>query len=195
MPPLVAGYPPPPAVVHDPEAARAALAAAGGAAAIGRLELLFPSTELNRDVAEVLQQQWRAVLGLEVRLVNQESRTFAVAQSELDYQISRSSWIGDYFDPLTFLEIFTTGHRANRTGWSDPDYDALLDRAAAAADAGERFRLLAAAEERLLAAAPIVPLMLEVGLELVAPRLQGFTRNARGYVDWGRLAVQPERRP
>jgi len=189
VPPLVPGYPAADAPSHDADAARAALAEARFE---GPLELLYPSSELNRDVAEVLQQQWSEVLGLDVRLANQESRAFAAAQQAGEYQLSRSSWVGDYLDPLTFLEIFRGGHEANRTGWSDAEFDRLLDAAAEASTADERLRLLATAETRLLASGAVLPLMVDSGQELVAPRLHGFTRNPRGYVDWGRLALARE---
>lgn len=153
----------------------------------GGFEYLYNSSELNRNVAEVLQEQWRQRLGLRVRLSNLEWKSFLAAQRGLDYQISRSSWIGDYLDPMSFLEIFTSDSGNNRTGWADEVYDSLIAQARQERSPAARMALLREAERRLLDQAVIVPLYHEVSLELVSPRLAGFHRNLRGYVDWGRL--------
>lgn len=153
----------------------------------GRVEYLYNSSELNRSVAEILQAQWRESLDLEVALTNQEWKSFLAAQRGLEYQISRSSWIGDYLDPIAFLEIFTGESGNNRTGWQDDMYDGLIEQARGEADPEARRLLLREAERRLLDQAIIVPLYHEVSLELIDPRLEGLHRNLRGYIDWGRL--------
>jgi oligopeptide transport system substrate-binding protein len=158
----------------------------------GGFEYLYNSSELNRSVAEVLQDQWRRTLGQSVRLSNQEWKSFLAAQRGLEYQISRSSWIGDYLDPIAFLEIFHSASGNSRTGWVDAIYDRLIEQARRESHPEARRIVLREAERRLLDQAVIVPLYHEVSMELVSPRLLGFHRNLRGYIDWGRLAWQAE---
>jgi len=153
------------------------------------VEYLYNSSELNRDVAEVLQQQWKQNLGLTVRLANQEWKTFLSNQKGLEYQISRSSWVGDYLDPLTFLEIFHSASGNNRTGWKSTEYDTLLLNARQATNRERRFQALQQAEQLLLDQAVIVPLFYENSFELVSQRVTGFGRNLRGYIDWSRLGL------
>jgi oligopeptide transport system substrate-binding protein len=155
-----------------------------------QVEYLYNSSELNRDVAEVLQQQWQTELGITVRLANQEWKTFLASQKGLDYQISRSSWVGDYLDPMTFLEIFQSNSGNNRTGWKNREYDGLLQSAREATDRGLRLHLMQQAEVLLLDQAVIMPLFYENSFELVAKRVLGFQRNLRGYVDWSRLRLE-----
>jgi oligopeptide transport system substrate-binding protein len=50
---------------------------------------------------------------------------------QLDYDIARAGWIGDYEDPNTFLNMWVTNGGNNQTGWGNPAYDRLI---AAAAD-------------------------------------------------------------
>lgn len=158
----------------------------------GGFEYLYNSSELNRSVAEILQDQWRNALGLKVRLSNQEWKSFLSAQRDLEYQVSRSSWIGDYLDPIAFLEIFHSASGNSRTGWVDTVYDGLIEQARRESDPEARRIVLREAERRLLDQAVIVPLYHEVSMELVSPRLLGFHRNLRGYIDWGRLAWHSE---
>ncbi len=188
VPAGVAGWIPPPPPAWRQQATKPQLLAE--LAQMPPVEYLYNSSELNRDVAEVLQRQWRDGLGVHVRLLNQERKTFLAAQRALEYQASRSSWIADYLDPLSFLEIFESGSGNNRTGWSDAHYDQLLNQARHATDPLHRNQLLAAAEARLLDQAPMVPVFHEATFELVAARVAGFTRNLRGYIDWGRLSLQ-----
>jgi oligopeptide transport system substrate-binding protein len=191
VPELVDGYQKVQSGGFDAEQARQHLAKAklamGGS--IERLEYIYPSSELNRAVAEVLQQQWREVLGVEVALVNLENQSFRPLQRGLEYQVSHSSWIGDYLDPLTFLELFHTQSSNNRTGYSNTSYDSLLDEASARPLASERFELLAEAETMLLQQAVVLPLLVDISQELASPQLQGFQRNAAGVIDWAALRI------
>lgn len=192
VPPLLADWRPrPDPLAHDPARARAHLAAWRARGGERAPELLVPSGDFGRDLAAVLAEQWRATLGLEIRVLALEGREARAAERAGDYQLARSSWVGDYLDPETFLALFRSGDPNNRTGFADAGYDALLDAAAAASSAAERFEAFARAEERLLAAAAVIPLLVDANQELVSPRLAGFIPNPRGHVDWSALRPRP----
>lgn len=198
VPPLVDDYPTVQGPTFDLEAARAALARyrTRHPGPLPHLEYLYPSSDLNRALAEVLQQQWSKHLGVEVALANQESKTFFPRQRGLEYQVSHSSWVGDYLDPQTFLENFVASSGNNRTGFDDPGYADLLRWAAQCGDPVLRLELLAEAEQVLLDEGVVLPLLLDVGQELVSPDLRGFHRNAAGIIDWAALTPstqQPSR--
>jgi oligopeptide transport system substrate-binding protein len=106
-----------------------------------------------------------------IDLRNQEWATFLRSLDSLDFDIARSSWVGDYDDPLTFLDCFATGRGNNRTGWSDLPYDNLLAQAMAEPNPAKRLRLLEQAEEILVAQAmPILPLYHFVGCLMFDPK-------------------------
>ncbi len=143
------------------------------------LEIHYNTSEMHRDIAEVIADGWKRRLEIDVRLLNQEWKVYLDAQKSLAYDVSRSSWIGDYPDPNTFLEIFFTGNDNNRTGWSDARYDELVRGAAAELDPARRLELLAQAVELLLEALPILPIYSYVTQNLVHPRLGGFHENVQ----------------
>ena len=92
------------------------------------------------------------------------------SQSTLDFDLSRSAWIGDYSDPNTFLDLFMSNNPNNRTGWKHEGYDALMRRANAMADVAERAKLLRDAETLLIREEmPIVPIYIYVGFNLFDP--------------------------
>ena len=152
------------------------------------LELSYNTSESHRDIAEVTASSWRRNLGIEVRLRNQEWKVHLDAQTSLAYDLSRSSWIADHPDPIGFLSIFTSGHENNRTGWADAEYDRLLEKATVA-EAGKREELLAAAEERLLTQAPVIPIYDPKHWFWKDDRLLAIERGARA--GGGRIVAAP----
>src|SRR5262249_21087516 len=125
------GYQRPPGVKFDPAYARACLARAGFAGGKGfpRISILINTGEDNRRISEAVQAMWKRELGISIDISNQEWGSYLQATTNLQYDVARRSWIGDYLDPTTFLQLGLTGDGNNRTGWSDPHYDALLRRA------------------------------------------------------------------
>jgi len=169
-------------LARDLEEARRLLAEAGfgpGGEPFPTFEILFNTDQTNEDIAEVVADGWQRELGLKVKLLNQEWKVYLDSQRSLRYDVSRSSWIGDYADPNTFLDVFVTGGENSRTGWGNGRYDELIASAAREADEERRFALLAEAEAILLDELPILPLYDYVTRNLVNPRLGGFHENLR----------------
>jgi len=192
VPPLLAGYTPPQGPPHSPDTARRLLAEAGFPEGRGfpTLQLLYNTSESHKLIAEAIQHMWHTVLGIRVELLNQEWKVYMDSLSHLDYDIARSSWVGDYADPNTFLDMFVTGGGNNRTGWSDPRYDALIARAAREVDPPRRFALLQQAERLLVAdAMPILPIHFTVNVYLVHPRVLGVYNNARNVHPFRYIAI------
>ena len=108
-----------------------------------------------------------------------EKKVFLRAQSTLQYEISRSNWIGDYNDPNTFLDLFLSNNGNNRTGWKNARYDLLLREANLQTDMKRRAELLREAETLLVRdEAPLVPLFFYNGFNYYNPdRIQGIYGN------------------
>ena len=139
------------------------------------LELLFNTDRGHLRIAEHLSGYLNRALGVRIKPRNAEWQSFIETVRSGNYDIARAGWIGDYADPTTFLEMWVSGGGNNQTGWSDAEYDRLLKEArTAGAEPERRMALLAQAEERLLAQAPIIPLYLYAVRHLVSKRVQGF---------------------
>jgi oligopeptide transport system substrate-binding protein len=187
VPPGLAGYEEVRLPEPDVDQARRLMAEAGypGGEGFPEVELLFNTSEAHKQIAEVLQQQWNEALGVQVKLVNQEWKAFLATTTGVDYWISRGSWIGDYLDPNTFLDNWTSGNGNNRTGFSDPIYDALIERAARTLDPAERMRVLHEAEDRLLTQQMVIlPLYYYVVQNLYDDRdFAGLKPNLLNHID------------
>ncbi len=166
---------------YNPSRARELLAEAGFEDGEGfpRFDFLYNVDENHQLIAEALQAMWERNLGVRINLVNKEWRTYLQDVSTLNYDIARAGWIGDYNDPTTFLQKWETGDGNNNTGWSDAEYDDLMDQARAEPDPDRRLRHLQRAEEILMERGPIVPIYYYTNNILVSRHLEGFEPHNR----------------
>jgi len=189
VPPGMRGYEPPEGVPEHIEEARRLLAEAGYADGKGLAELsiLVNRGADHRPIAEVIQEQWRKHLGIRVRIEEVEWKVFLDRIHQLDYQIARAGWFGDYLDPNTFLDMFVTDGGNNETGWSNAEYDALIVAAAREADCARRADLFRQAERILLCEVPILPIYYYTSAFLVRPGLEGVVPSRLNRIEFGLL--------
>jgi len=186
VPPLLKGYTPPAGQVYNLAAARQLLADAGhpNGAGLPPIEILYNNSEILRLVAEAIQQMWHRDLGVDVRLVNQEYKSVFASRRNGDYQVLLGSWTADYLDATTFLDLWRSDNGNNHTGWSDPAYDALSNRANTLADPETRAAVLAEAEAFVLEAAPIIPLYFNTHVYFLHPAVQGWQPTPTDHSDF-----------
>jgi len=181
VPPGLDGHIAPEGLPYDPDRARALLAEAGFPEGRGfpLVRYLYSEGGLNEAIAVELQSMWRQKLGINVSLARQEWKVYLNSMNSLDYDIARSSWVGDYPDPNTFLDMFVTGGGNNRTGWSSKQYDDLIAAAAREADPAARLQILADAERLLVMQdTPVCPIYFYVGIQLYdADKIGGIEPN------------------
>ena len=177
------GYEGPKGLGFDPADARRLLADAGFPEGKGfpRLQVLYNTSEAHRDVCEVVQQMWKDNLNIRVDLLNQEWKVYLDTTDRKDFDIARASWIGDYTDPNTFLDMWVTNGGNNRTGWSNAKYDDLIRRAGMEPDPKQRMALFREAETVLVEQEmPIIPVYYFVTTEMYRPSVKGLYQNVRG---------------
>lgn len=171
---------------YNPDEARRLLAEAGiSPGSLPEIDYLFDSAaggpaRIHERVAVELKEMWARELGIRLELRRMEKKSYLIAQRGLDYGVSRSSWIGDYNDPTTFLELFMTDNGNNRTGWSNSAYDQMMRDAAQEPDLQRRADLLRDAETLLVRdEVPVIPLWFDVGFALFRPEeIDGIHANA-----------------
>jgi len=165
-PPGIPGYTQASGITYNPTQARRWLAEAGYPDGKGfpPISILYNSSQAHASIAVEVQAMWKRELGISIELRAQEWATYLKALDNLDYDVARSSWVGDYLDPNTFLDLFLTNRGNNRTGWSNPHYDQLMNSANLESDVAKRMNLMNQAEHVLNAEAPIAPLYFYIGM-------------------------------
>lgn len=97
-------------------------------------------------------------LGVELEIRTYPSSRYYSTIASSDADLIFTSWLGDFADPLAFLELFRGGSTMNDSGWKNKKFDELLVQAAVAGGEEERLNLLGQAENILLDEAMILPL-------------------------------------
>ena len=141
--------------------------------------VLYNTDKNHKVVAANIQNMWSKNLGIEVELVNTEWKTYLERVDNLNYEIARAGWIGDYNDPMTFLNLWVTGNGNNDTGWSNEEYDSLIQEAKRESDREKRKELLQKAESILLEEGPVIPIYEYSSNMLLDNRIQGFKPHNR----------------
>ena len=120
-------------------------------------ELMYNSEGAHKDICQIIQQNW-AEIGVNVELTNQEWAVFLNTRQNGEYEFARHGWIGDYSDPMTFLDMWVTGGGNNDCGFSNAEYDKLINDAKVEIDLTKRTEMLRKAEDILMDEMPIVPI-------------------------------------
>jgi len=166
-------------IPRDADGARQLLAEAGfpGGRGFPAVTLLYNTSEGHRAIAEAIQQIWRKSLKVDIDLYNQEWKVYLDNMHMKNYQICRAALVIDPYDPYQYLRSFETNSGYNDTGWSNPEYDRLLEQAIVLPDKGRRIALYRRAEEILMREMPIIPIYFYTHAYLVRPEVRGWTDN------------------
>ena len=114
-------------------------------------------TKGNTLYADMIAKAWKEHLKTEIKFKEVESRSFFSELSKHEYTLGSYTWIGDFADPLAFLQMWTSGSNLNEALYGNPAYDKLLAESLGQTGV-ERYQTLAAAEELLLHDAVIMPI-------------------------------------
>ncbi|MBW6472831.1 MAG: peptide ABC transporter substrate-binding protein [Anaerolineaceae bacterium] len=122
------------------------------------ITLMFNTSEGHRRIAEAIQQMWKDVLGLDIKLVNQEWRVYlSTIKGAGTPQIYRLGWCLDYADANNFIrEVFdqngssnpyTAGEPSGGVFWKNEEFSTIVRAAATEKDPVKRVEMYAQAEE------------------------------------------------
>ena len=141
------------------------------------IQIFYNTSESHRQLAELIQSQWKKNLGLKCTLYNQEWKIYQATIQDQKYDIARAGWIGDYNDPNTFMDLWLSGAGNNQTGFSNKRYDELIGLAAKTNNPEKRLAYFQEAETILLTELPIIPLYFYVSQKMIHPSLKGHNAN------------------
>ncbi|MCC8365812.1 peptide ABC transporter substrate-binding protein [Xenorhabdus sp. PB61.4] len=139
-----------------------------------KLSLLYNNLENNQRIAIAVSSEWKKKLGVEVKLVNQEWKTYVDNRNTGNFDVVRASWTGDYNEPSSFLSLLTSTHSGNLAKFYNPAYDALLKEASLETDDDARNRDYNQAEKMIEEQAPIVPIYQYTNGRLIKKWLKGY---------------------
>ncbi len=144
------------------------------------LELRYNTSENHKNTAVAIADMWKP-LGVNVSLYNSDTAThYAHLRDKGDFDVARAAWLADYSDPQSFLFMLESDNTGfNYANYNNPEYDSLMDQAAATTDLEERAKLLLEAEKIFMRDLPFIPLLYWSSINLVSPKVKGWEDNVQ----------------
>jgi ABC-type oligopeptide transport system substrate-binding subunit len=175
----------------DPEAARQLLANAGFEGGENFPPVVIGTYGVGYE--SVVAQELEQNLGVEVTVEGYDFETYTEFLDEPGApQIWTLSWSADYPHAHDFLGLLLeTGSSSNAGNWSNAEYDALIDQAAATADPAEQAVIYAQAQDILEIEAPVVPVEYNESWALSRTGLLGALDSGVGFIRYAGMAWAP----
>ncbi|MFP3387906.1 peptide ABC transporter substrate-binding protein [Brevibacillus sp. SIMBA_040] len=149
------------------------------------ITLSYNTSEGHKKIAEAIQDQWKKHLGVDVKLENKEWKVYLEDMHNGNFQVGRMGWLGDFNDPINFLELYKEKMGGNNdTRWENPKYKELLNQSALEADPEKRKKILADAEQILMDDMPIMPIYFYTNSWVQNPKVKDIVIGGLGDVDW-----------
>jgi oligopeptide transport system substrate-binding protein len=178
--PAIPGYPAEKGIeAADESEALDLLAKAGYAGGKGLPEVVIkiPEGEDVERITQLMSEAWSGKLKLKVTVQGYPYESYLKEVKKSDYTLGTVTWIGDYPDPLTFLQMWTSGSNLNDARFSDREFDELLDRSVSQEDE-QRYATLGQAESILLEGAVVLPINHGAAFALIdLDRVEGWYPN------------------
>ena len=142
-----------------------------------QVTLTTDDTDVAKKSAEYIQSALEQLPGMKVSISSVPFKTRIQRSLDGTAQFILSGWQGDFPDPISFLDLYTTGNTYNFSHWSNKQYDELI-KASETTDANnetKRYNDLLKAQELLSKEAPVATLYQTVQGHLRNPKLKGVT--------------------
>jgi oligopeptide transport system substrate-binding protein len=156
------------------------------------IELLAYDDSTARDIATFLQSQFEENLGAKIDVKVQPFDRKLELESNGEFQLSWQGWIGDYNDPMTFLDLFVSDSSFNTQKYSNPQYDKLIAQAKEELDEKKRMDMLLEAERVLVEDdAGTAPMFFQGAARLQKPFITKYVNHPYGGgSDWSLWEVK-----
>ena len=139
-----------------------------------KLEYVINENTGHQAVAEAVKQMWKENLGIDMEIVTMDWATLQEYRKTSDCQIARQGWVGDYTDPATFFDLFTSSAGTNDGHYNSTAYDELAIGARTEQDPVTRMEMYHEAEAILMNDMPIIPIVFYADDVLSQTTFTGF---------------------
>ncbi len=152
--------------------------------------LIYNSTEEHKILAEAILEMWKTNLGISnIKLANMEWGVFIPTRQQGDFQVARDGWIGDYNDPMTFIDLFTSDSGNNDPQWENTEFDQLVKKARLATNEQERMTTLHQAEKLFMDEAIMAPIFFYTQNSMIKPYVKNLHVSPLGLTYFDRVEI------
>ncbi|UFJ40923.1 peptide ABC transporter substrate-binding protein [Brevibacillus humidisoli] len=179
---------------HDVETAKKLLAEGMqelGISELPPITLSYNTADNHQKIAQAIQDQWKQSLGVDVQLKNTEWKVYIEDLHEGNYQVGRMGWLGDFNDPINFLELFKDKYGGNNdTRWENARFKELLEKSQTETDPAERKKLLAQAEQIFIDEMPVAPIYFYTHAWVQNEDVKDVVIDGLGFIDFKWASIQ-----
>jgi oligopeptide transport system substrate-binding protein len=179
---------------EDIEAAKKLLAegmSEEGYTTLPDVTLIYNSSESHKKIALAIADMWKNNLGVTVNTENLEWGVFLETRQNLNYQVARAGWSSDYNDPMTFIDMWTTGGGNNDSGFTNATYDQLVKDAQLSQDNATRMESMSKAEKILIEDEQVLmPIYYYTNVSLTKENVKGVSIDYSGAIDFSRAHIE-----
>ena len=146
--------------------------------------LIVEDTESAQNVAQFIQSEIQTTLpGVKINLETMPKKNRVERMQNGDFEVGLTRWGPDYADPMTYLDMWTTGSSNNYGFWSNADYDAIIQSAKdgdLSLDPEKRWEELKKAEAIVMDEAVILPVYQKGSAVMIKSRVEGIEFHSVG---------------
>jgi oligopeptide transport system substrate-binding protein len=160
------------------------------------LNVYYNDSQDHKIIAQYLKGEWEAVFGIKIQLEVRDWMHHLSQLQSMDYDIGRQAWIGENYDPASYLEpyrlAFDNGSPGmNETGWEHPRYSTLLNMLDYETQEQRRNKLINQAEKLLMQEMPVIPLFFICYEYAKKEHLEGEFLSPLGFLDLKNAQLAP----
>jgi len=144
---------------------------------------------VGRDVSVVVQNQLKEI-GVPIEIQTYEGNTLIDEMRRGNFQIGYSQWVGGNQDPIFYKDLFATSEiptqtrsARNRSRYSNPELDKLLEEAVNTFDRTRAKELYKQIQDIVSRDVPVFPLWYQSNIVIAKKNVGNIQVNASG--DWG----------
>lgn len=139
------------------------------------VELLYNTSDLHKKLAIAASALWRQNIGVNVRLVNQEWKTYIDSRRQGNYDIARAGWCQDYNEPSSALNYMLSTSTNNTAFFKSSEFDQIMKQTLVSPNEASRAKVYGQAEAIIDQQSPMVPVFYYANTRLVKPYVGGLT--------------------
>ena len=136
----------------------------------------------HQIIAEAIQQMLKTNLGIDIEIQAQEWSVFQQSRKDGVFNMDRNGWIGDYMDPSTFMDMFTSKNGQNNSKYNNPAYDKAISGARVETDPAKRIQLYHDAEKLIMDDMGVVPIYFYTDPVEISKDLQDYVVTKLGFI-------------
>lgn len=130
---------------------------ASGKSDLPSFTILANDSSRVKKYAEYFQNSLSKLFGTQVKIETVPFKSRLQRTRDGQFDLAISGWCPDYRDPMTFMDLYTSKNENNTSGWSNAQFDSLIEKAANEGDLAARVKIFAEAEALMIDQAPMIP--------------------------------------